>query len=59
MLSSARHPGATEEAMESTQHPAPERAQPAGDTLSAAEVAELLDLLAEENLPFLMKRQVS
>jgi hypothetical protein len=45
--------------MESTQCPAPERAQPAGDTLPVSEIAELLDLLTEENLPFLMKRQVS
>jgi hypothetical protein len=52
-----RHPGVTEEPMDSTNHPAPDTAP--GDTMSPAEIAELLELLAEENLPFLMRRQVA
>ena len=43
--------------MDSTNHPAPDTAP--GDTMSPAEIAELLELLAEENLPFLMRRQVA
>jgi hypothetical protein len=43
--------------MDSTNHPAPDT-EP-GEPLADSEIAELLDLLAEENLPMLMRRQVA
>lgn len=43
--------------MHSTQHPAPSPAQPAGNLPADSDLAELLDLLAEENLPWFMRRQ--
>jgi hypothetical protein len=63
MLLSARHPGATEEAMEQPAAPldrqTPDQPHQVDTDSDRYTVAAMLDLLAEENLPMLMRRQVA